>query len=134
MFQSLIKMAGISALLLCTTSCNQAAKEPTRLADEFTLGKVQQEVRVGMSQGEVAERLGSPNIVTRDNSGKETWIYDKIAKEVSYSQSSGYVSLLIIGAQKQQGSSQQGQKTLTVVIKFTDQKLVDSFTYHSSRF
>jgi hypothetical protein len=58
----------------------------------MTVGIVQKEIRVGMSQADVALALGSPNIVTSDGSGKETWIYDKIASEASYSASSGGVS------------------------------------------
>jgi len=54
---------------------------------EMTLGVVQKEVKVGMSQADVATSLGSPNIVTKDGEGNETWIYDKIASEASYSRS-----------------------------------------------
>src|SRR3989337_1314998 len=54
---------------------------------EMTVGVVQKEIRVGMSQADVAEALGSPNIVTKDSVGDETWIYDKIATEASYSRS-----------------------------------------------
>ena len=38
-------------------------------------------------EDQVATALGSPNIVTRDAEGRETWIYDKIATEASYSNS-----------------------------------------------
>src|SRR3990170_7897662 len=54
---------------------------------EMTVGVVQKEIRRGMSQADVAEALGSPNIVTKDSVGDETWIYDKIATEASYSRS-----------------------------------------------
>src|SRR3972149_7131815 len=54
---------------------------------EMTVGVVQKEIRKGMSQADVAEALGSPNIVTKDSLGDETWIYDKIATEASYSRS-----------------------------------------------
>ena len=56
---------------------------------EMTVGIVQRDISQGMHQSRVAELLGSPNIVTKDQSGVETWIYDKIAGEVSYSQSQG---------------------------------------------
>jgi len=57
---------------------------------EMTLGIVQKEIRVGLSQADVAAALGSPNIVTKDSADKETWVYDKIASEASYSASSAY--------------------------------------------
>lgn len=113
---------------------------------EMTVGIVQKEIRVGMSQTEVAEALGSPNIVTRDENGKESWVYDKIASEASYSKSNvsgaaggagttGNTLLLglIIGGY-QSGASSTTQKTLTVVIKFGEDHLVESFSYHSSKF
>jgi len=112
----------------------------------FTVGLVQKEIIVGMSQTEVAEALGSPNIVTRDKDGKESWIYDKIASEASYSKSSvggaggaggvtGNALILgIITGGYEPGASSTTQKTLTVVIKFNDEKLVESFSYHSSKF
>ena len=47
----------------------------------FTLGLVQRALRPGLSQADVAERLGSPNIVTRDSEGREAWVYDKVSTE-----------------------------------------------------
>ena len=54
----------------------------------LTLGVVQSSIHEGMSQADVATVLGSPNIVTTDAEGNETWIYDKVATEASYSGSS----------------------------------------------
>lgn len=53
-----------------------------------TLGLFQASVREGMSQGDVAAAVGSPNIVTQDTDGTDTWIYDKISTETSHSNSS----------------------------------------------
>jgi outer membrane protein assembly factor BamE (lipoprotein component of BamABCDE complex) len=100
----------------------------------MTLGIVQQELRKGMCQGDVATALGSPNIVTKDETGAQTWIYDKIASEVSYSQDAGGIWLILGGYEKRAGASSTSQKTLTVVIKFDDKDLVDKVSYHSSKF
>jgi len=101
---------------------------------EMTLGIVQKEIRFGMSQADVATSLGSPNIVTKDSTGKETWIYDKIATEASYSKSHGYGTILILGFSRDAGAVSTTQKTLTVVIKFNGKNLVESFSYHASKF
>ncbi|WDP93275.1 MAG: hypothetical protein HUN04_12565 [Desulfobacter sp.] len=117
---------------------------------EMTVGIVQKEIKKGMSQADVATALGSPNIVTKDGNGKETWIYDKIATEASYSNSSSSVggaaggggvagSVLLLGLLSGNHSQSAGaysstQKTLTVVIKYDDNGLVDDFSYHSSKF
>jgi len=115
---------------------------------EMTLGIVQKEIRVGMSQADVAIALGSPNIVTKDSEGNESWIYDKIATEVSYSRDSGtmvggaagginnwrIVPVGVAGYSKSAGASAQTQKTLTVVIKYDSNGLVKSLAYHASKF
>lgn len=117
---------------------------------EMTVGIVQKEIGVGMSQADVAEALGSPNIVTRDKAGNETWIYDKIATEASYSRSSGSVGagggaggvsgttlllgLITGGYSKDAGAASSTQKTLTVIIKFDQDQLVKTFSYHASKF
>ncbi|MBS0653648.1 MAG: hypothetical protein JSR39_09035 [Verrucomicrobia bacterium] len=100
----------------------------------MTLGIVQKEIRQGMDQGAVATALGSPNIVTKDQEGAETWIYDKIASEVSYSNDEGGIWLILAGYGKSAGARAKTQKTLTVVIKFDPQQCVDKVSYHSSTF
>ena len=42
--------------------------------DRLTVGKVQGEIKVGMAASQVAELLGSPNIVTTDEKRREVWI------------------------------------------------------------
>jgi hypothetical protein len=74
------------------------------------------------------------NIVTKDSSNKETWIYDKIATEASYSKSNVYGTILILGFSRDAGAVSSSQKTLTVVIKFNEKNLVESFSYHASKF
>ncbi len=123
---------------LLLTGCMTAAQHQKSLHStqerEMTLGIVQKEIRAGMSQADVATSLGSPNIVTKDSSGKETWVYDKIATEASYSKSNVYGTILILGFSRDAGGVSSSQKTLTVVIKFNEKNLVDSFSYHASKF
>ncbi len=112
----------------------QHSKAVESQGNEFTLGHVQKEIRIGMSQADVAARLGSPNIVTKDASQKETWIYDKIGTEVTHSQDRGGVWLIFVGYEQQSGAVRSNQKTLTVVIKFDESGNVESVNYHSSKF
>jgi outer membrane protein assembly factor BamE (lipoprotein component of BamABCDE complex) len=116
----------------------------------MTVGIVQKEIRKGMSGADVATALGSPNIVTTDEQGREVWIYDKISTDVTYSQSSGGggIALLIGGIagnlaggavpsgsySRSAGAVSKTQKNLTVVIKFDNEKKVRDFAYHSSQF
>ena len=115
----------------CLAGCAQKKPITTK---EFTLGLVQKEIRKGMSQADVAEALGSPNIVTKDSNEKETWIYDKIASEATYSHKNSYWTLILFGGGTETGRSSFSQKTLTVVIKFTENGRVETLSYHSSKF
>jgi len=128
----------ICAVATLSTGCSRASTHANQLHTaherEMTLGIVQKEIRQGMSQGEVASALGSPNIVTKDREGYETWIYDKIASEASYSNDMGGVWLLLGGYQKDAGARGSTQKTLTVVIKFDHQSQVEKISYNSSKF
>ncbi|MBE7560820.1 hypothetical protein HS125_18480 [bacterium] len=105
---------------------------------ELTVGTVQKEIHKGMSAAAVAEALGSPNIVTTDEQGREVWIYDRISTDVTYSQkeTGGGIYLIIAGAGagKTTGAASKTQKTLTVIIKYDENKQVRDFAYHSSKF
>lgn len=123
----------ISASGCITPTASEHAEQLGSTAErEMTVGIVQRDIEKGMSQAEVAEALGSPNIVTKDTEGLETWIYDKIATEVSVSAGSRGIISIIIG-EKITAAASQTQKTLTVIIKFKN-GLVYDFSYHSSKF
>ena len=125
----------IGTLLAGCVSVNENQQALSSVKErEMTVGIVQKEIKAGMSQADVTSALGSPNIVTRDGDGKETWIYDKIATEASYSQSGAYGTLILVGASGSAGAYSTTQKTLTVIIKFDTQGNVASFSYHASKF
>ncbi len=134
----------------CATTATEHSKTlHSQIDRDMTVGVVQKEIKKGMTMSQVAEALGSPNIVTKDADDLETWIYDKVASEASYSRSSvgagaglggggtpgdGLIIGLLTGSYSQSaGASARTQKTLTVVIHFTDGK-VSSFSYHTSKF
>ena len=122
----------LSAILFsCTTVYNTGSGSTD---SNLTVGKVQREITKGMSGAEVAESLGSPNIVTQDASGDETWVYDKIATEANYTKNSDGLFLILYGQTNTQQTASVTQKTLTVVIKFNENKRVKEFSYHSSKF
>lgn len=131
------RMLGVLAVLslaACATAGQHKAAVADESGDRLTVGKVQREIHNGMSGAEVAQVLGSPNIVTTDEKGREVWVYDKVSTEVSYSNSQSYGTILILGGSQSAGASSRTQKTLTIVIKFTEDKKVREFSYHSSSF
>lgn len=135
----------------CMSAGDHASRLHSSQEQRLTVGVVQKEIRVGMAQADVAAALGSPNIVSRDASGHEAWIYDKIATEASYSNDSGGLDgavgaggmpggrALVLGGitsgyHRSAGAAATTQRTLTIIIKFDDRGLVKDFSYHSSRF
>lgn len=129
-------MVGLMILIVLGCASSSQHQRNLHSADEreMTVGTVQREIHKGMDQAAVAQALGSPNIVTKDKEGQETWIYDKIASEASYSTGSSGIGLLVVGLSRASGATASTQRTLTVVIKFDDQRLVDTFSYHTSKF
>ena len=140
-----------AAAVLVLSGCMSAAKHRKSVqdnsGDRMTVGTVQKEIRVGMSGAEVAQVLGSPNIVSTDKERREVWIYDKISTEKAYSTSTGGIASLILisritdvllggsgGISASSGASSTSQRTLTVIIKFNEEKQVRDFAYHTSRF
>jgi outer membrane protein assembly factor BamE (lipoprotein component of BamABCDE complex) len=107
----------------------------------LTVGTVQKEIGIGMSGAEVAEVLGSPNIVSTDENRNEVWIYDKISSQTVQTDNRGAVAVIrfisdvgpIAGSSRQQTET-TSQRTLTVIIKFDEHDRVRDFAYHTSRF
>ncbi len=149
-----VKMVLVGLTVLTLAGCMSAQQHKAAVqndqGDRLTVGKVQREIRVGMAGGEVATVLGSPNIVSTDEKGREVWVYDKIATDRVYSTSSGGISSLILGGvivgaglvggagggsySSAAGASSTSQRTLTIIIKFDEGKKVRDFAYHSSSF
>ena len=127
---------GVAVLGLCVltggTGCG--GKQAEIKEDRLTVGRVQGEVKVGMSAAQVAELLGSPNIVTTDDKRREVWIYDKVSTDRVDTASSSYAGLIILGTNSSDRSSSQRQRTLTIIIKYDEEKKVRDFAYHSSKF
>ena len=130
----------IAALLIA--GCTSSSIYNPQTDENLTVGKVQKEVRIGMPGGDVAQVLGSPNIVSTDEDRNEVWIYDKISTQyintdmqagiLAIGGGSDVVGLPSVGGKQSSGAS--SQRTLTVVIKFDENNLVRDFAYHTSRF
>lgn len=113
--------------------------------DRLTLGTVQKEIRKGMSSADVVSVLGAPNMVTTDDQRREVWVYDKAAREVVHSSSGLQIIPLLLGTGAVAGGAAGGysqsaaataqtSRTLTVVIKFDEEKKVRDWAYHATQF
>jgi len=134
------------ALSACAPTSQHLKEVRGEDSDRISVGKVQREIKVGMSSADVIAALGSPNIVTTDDKRREQWVYDKISTETAYSTTSGGVSALILGFggsvsggggggyNKSSGAQSTQQRTLTIIIKFDEHAKVRDFAYHNSSF
>jgi len=137
---------GLLAVALGAVPAVAAEREKAEAPRAFTLGLVQKALRPGLSQADVAERLGSPSIVTRETDGREAWVYDKVSSERESSRESlgvggaasgaggSFWGLLGLTAGKRSEKAKSSQRTLTVVIRFSAAGAVERFTWHDSRF
>jgi outer membrane protein assembly factor BamE (lipoprotein component of BamABCDE complex) len=138
----------VPLIITLLTGCMTVADHREGLRDssdqKITLGVAQREIREGMSQADVAKALGSPNMVTKDRDGIETWIYDKVSTETAYSTSKNGIAGLVLGtgaivgagggsSSQASGASSRTQRTLTIIIKFK-KSVVSEFTYNSTSF
>lgn len=145
--RNIITVVLLSVLLLgCMSASQHRQAVQDDSGDRLTVGTVQKEIRVGMSGAEVAEVLGSPNIVSTDEERREVWIYDKVATDFVKSSSSGGVAALLLGFgdsggalgggnySSSAGASSRSQRTLTIIIKYDNEAKVRDFAYHTSKF
>jgi outer membrane protein assembly factor BamE (lipoprotein component of BamABCDE complex) len=122
-----------SLVFAYVTGCRHPSP-PAEQADNLTVGKVQGEIKLGMDAASVAQILGSPNIVTTDDQRREVWIYDKVSSDSVDTANSFGGSIIILGGQTSQRQSSKTQKTLTIIIKYDEDKKVRDFAYNYSQF
>lgn len=150
-------MIAVVAALMVLTGCKTAQEHAADVragqesGERVTVGTVQRQIRVGMTNAEVVQVLGSPNMVTTDEQRRENWVYDKIATDTVYSTSSGGISTLFLGGalignsgaagglggagySSSAGARSTNQRTLTIIIKYDEANRVRDFAYRSSSF
>lgn len=139
-------MFRISIVLFAVLAAGSAAAGEKAASTAFTLGLVQRELHTGLSQADLILRLGSPSILTRDGSGREAWVYDRVFSETE-AKSAGigvgglgsgggdsFAGLFGLNAGGRSARTRSSQRTLTVVVRFSAEGTVESFAWHDSRF
>lgn len=117
------------------SSCASTKKQCDEVVtDNISVGKVQREIKIGMTSAEVVEILGSPNIVTTDEQRRESWVYDKMSTQIDSSSSSRGVWLVVVGVGVDKNKYSSSQRTLTIIIKFDKEGKVRDFSYRTSSF
>ncbi|SNX28765.1 hypothetical protein SAMN06295945_1112 [Polynucleobacter meluiroseus] len=89
---------------------------------KLTLGAVQSKIKEGTSSAEVVEVMGSPNIVTSNPDGTETWVYDKFSTESEIA--GGYQSAVAV----------RSTRTFIVTLKFNKNHRVTNVAYRQTSY
>jgi hypothetical protein len=123
------KMGLLSWLFLmtvafCLTGCAPQTLIPSRQSEtqKITLGSVQRLAKVGGTNSDAIAALGSPNIVTTNRDGTETWVYDKVATESEYA--GGFNS----------STKMSSSRTFIVVIKFDKNSVIEKVDYRQTSY
>lgn len=129
----ILKVAILVSCIFVLGAC--ATTQPVNdNSSNLTVGTVQKEIKIGMSNADVVSVLGSPNMVTTDAQRREVWVYDKVSTERVSKSGESWVFALIAGGSSKSSSSSTNQKTLTIIIKFDETNTVRDFSYHTSSF
>ncbi len=125
---------GLGLVLLSGCMVLPISLESDGTPNNLTVAKVQGEIKEKMPASEVATILGSPNIITTDEHRREVWIYDKVSSHRVATRSAIGGNIIIFGGGKLQSESSSSQRTLTVIIKYDEDKQVRDFAYNYSQF
>ncbi len=134
MKRNLIKIAFLF-IFAVLSGCMTSTTPLTDKNSELTQGSVQMNLIVGeTSKAQVLENFGSPNITTRDASGKEVWTYQRAAQVSQSSSKTGYWSIIIAGQSGSASGFESSSKMITLIIKFDENDIVYDFKSRESTF
>lgn len=120
---------------LFLAGCMSNPQPVTDRNSQLTQGNVQLSIQVGTTtKVEVLENFGSPNITTRDGSGKEVWTYQRSAQVAQSSSKSGYWTILLAGQSGGSSGFQSSSRMITLIIKFDSNDVVADFSSRTSNF
>jgi outer membrane protein assembly factor BamE (lipoprotein component of BamABCDE complex) len=122
------------AMEACTPQTAPLTTIPSRKIETQKLAVgAAQILTAGMSGADVIAALGSPNVLTNDKDGLETWVYDKISNEYEFvtAQDGGW---LFNPKSQQSGVEVRSQRTLIVVVHFDKDKKVKNVQYRQTSY
>jgi outer membrane protein assembly factor BamE (lipoprotein component of BamABCDE complex) len=133
---TVFKLVTVAATTLIFAACTPVPAKPvTTRNSELTHGNVQMNLKVGeTNQTQVLEVFGAPNITSIDGSGQEVWTYQRAATVSQSTSSNGFWTILLAGQSQEASGLEQTQRTMTLIIKFNDKKIVSDFRSRSSEF
>ena len=128
-------LIGVVAASFGLTSCVTSTASSSTPNSALTQGSVQLNLKVGeTTKAQVLEVFGSPNITTRDAAGAEVWSYQRHAPVSQSTSQSGFWTILLAGGSQSASGFTQTSRTMTLIIKFDGQDVVQDFRSRTSDF
>lgn len=130
----------IKGLLLASSlvfvGCVQTNTKPvTTRNSNLTTGNVEMNIKVGQTtKSDVLEHFGAPNVTTTSASGLDIWSYQRQATVSQSSSKSGYWTVILAGGGSSASGFEQTQRTMTLIIKFSEKDIVADFKSRYSEF
>jgi len=127
----------ISLLLLSLVleGCTSTPPPVNNRNSQLTQGNVQLSIQVGKTtKAQVLESFGSPNITTRDGSGKEIWTYQRSSQVSQSSSKTDYWTLLLVGQSGGSSGFENTSRMITLIIKFDENDVVSDFNSQTLNF
>ena len=125
----------ICSIIIFLTGCMTTPQPLTERNSKLTQGNVQMSIKVGATtKAEIIENFGSPNITTRDGSGKEVWTYQRSAQVAQSSSKAGYWTILLAGQSGNSSGFESSSRMITLIIKFNNKDVVADFKSRTSNF
>lgn len=120
------------------SGCLSMPERPEPVTDrnsQLTQGNVQLSIQVGTTtKAQVLESFGSPNITTRDGSGREVWTYQRSAQVSQSSSKEGYWTIFLAGRNSSSSGFESSSRMITLIIKFDGNDIVTDFNSRTSNF
>lgn len=129
------KISSIFLIMFLIVACTTIPQPVTDRNSQLTQGNVQLSVEVGKTtKADIIENFGSPNITTRDGSGKEIWTYQRSAQAAQSSSKSGYWNIILAGESGRSSGFETTSRMITLIIKFDSNDIVSDFNSRTSNF
>jgi len=130
----ILRILTFAFALALLSGCAKPQPVTTRNS-ELTHGNVQMNLKVGeTTQTDVLETFGAPNITSLDSSGREVWTYQRHATVTQSSSRGGYWTIIIACGGGRSAGAEQTMRTMTLIIKFDENKVVSDFRSRTSNF
>ena len=129
----------ILSILLSNCSVPSAPSFSSNPRIDLTRGIFENKIRKGMSQAEILETLGAPNILTKNSLDEEVWTYEKARSQKNETERDNYGQPtltkgffgFLFGRKSAHvlSTASQEMKSFTIIITFNENKKVRDFAY-----